>query len=138
MGPTSVRNLEIWREGIQLVNAVYKLTKAWPKEELFGLTSQVRRAAISISANIAEGVGRASAGDTARFAQIALGSAYELDTLLEIAAELALATPESISPIQSKLNQQCRQISGFIRYQESGPKPGGKTSKTRAVGGSNV
>ncbi len=131
MGPSSVRNLEIWKEGIQLVKEIYRITRTWPKEEVYGLTAQVRRAAISIPANISEGVGRASPGDTVRFVQMALGSAYELDTLLEIARELGFSTADEIAPLQTKIVQQCRQVSSFIRYQENHhnlkkPKPRGR------------
>lgn len=89
-GPDSVRNLEIWSEAITIVKSVYALTKTWPKEELYGLTNQARRAAVSIPANLAEGLGRGTPKETARFAQIALGSLYELDTLVYLSAELGI------------------------------------------------
>lgn len=117
--PNSVRNLQIWRDGIALIKKVYTLSKKWPKDELYGLTNQARRAVVSIPANLAEGAGRASRGEIARFAQIALGSAYELDTLLEIAIELEFSTSETVHPLQAELNSLSRRISKFIRYQES-------------------
>ena len=86
--PDSVENLQIWQDGITLVEVIYAATKAWPKEEMYGLTSQIRRAAISVPANLAEGVGRGTRRETARFAQIALGSLYETDTLCVIAERL--------------------------------------------------
>src|SRR6266567_7086505 len=86
MGPETVTTLRIWQEGMAVVRECYTLTASWPKGELFGLTAQVRRAAISIPANLAEGKGRGTSAEVARFSQIALGSVYELDTLLQIAA----------------------------------------------------
>jgi four helix bundle protein len=88
MGPDTVKSLRVWQEGISVVKEIYALTDDWPKHEIFGLTSQIRRAAVSIPANIAEGKGRGSNAELVRFSRIALGSAYEMDTLLEIATEL--------------------------------------------------
>nr|WP_255639373.1 four helix bundle protein [Deinococcus betulae] len=76
----------IWQEGMQQVEAIYAVTACWPGSELYGLTSQARRAGISIPANIAEGVGRGSAAELARFCRIALGSAYELMTHLKFSS----------------------------------------------------
>ena len=83
------RDLIIWQKSMTLVTEIYAITKAFPKEELFGLTSQIRRAAISIPSNIAEGYGRNSTGDYKRFLQIAVGSLYEMQTQLEIGYNLA-------------------------------------------------
>jgi four helix bundle protein len=79
-----------------IVRDGYALTSHWPRAELFGLTGQIRRAAVSIPCNLAEGQGRGTSAEVARFAQIALGSLYELDTLLQIGAELNFADPEHI------------------------------------------
>lgn len=100
-----------------LVNESYALTATWPKSELFGLTAQVRRAAISIPSNLAEGRGRGTYAEMARFSQIALGSVYELDTLLQIAASLKLADQTAVDGIREKLSSLARQISSFIRNQ---------------------
>jgi len=70
--------LEVWQKAIDFADKVYKITKAFPKEELFGLSNQLRRAAISISSNIAEGSSRSSATDYARFVEIATGSLFEV------------------------------------------------------------
>jgi four helix bundle protein len=94
--PESVEKLEIWQEAVEIVRILYELTKSWPREEMYGLTSQIRRAAVSIPANIAEGVGRRTAGEMSRFAQIALGSIYELDTLLYLGAELKYASQTEV------------------------------------------
>ena len=100
-GPTSVKNLEIWRDGIALVKELYRLTSAWPRDEIYGLTSQVRRSAVSIPANLAEGVGRGTPGEVSRFSSIALGSAYELETLLVIAGELNYISSEQLQLVQA-------------------------------------
>ena len=81
-------DLEIWKKSIELVKMIYKLTENFPAKEQFGLISQIRRAAVSIPSNIAEGSARASHKDAIRFADIALGSLSELETQLIIAKEL--------------------------------------------------
>ena len=82
------RNLEAWKKAIELVIDIYAKTKLYPDEERFGLTSQIRRAAVSIPSNIAEGAARTSDKDMLRFIDIALGSLAELDTQLVIADRL--------------------------------------------------
>jgi four helix bundle protein len=114
--PESVEKLEIWQEAVEIVRIVYELTKSWPREEMYGLTSQIRRAAVSIPANIAEGVGRG--GEMGRFAQIALGSLYELDTLLHLGVELKYASQTEVTPVRDRLTLLAKRTSSFIRYQE--------------------
>jgi four helix bundle protein len=84
----SYRELTVWRDGIALVKACYLVTRAFPKDELFGLTSQIRRSAVSVPANIAEGYGRGTRKDYVRHLMIAQGSLKELETHLIIAAEV--------------------------------------------------
>lgn len=115
MGPETVSTLRIWQDGMAVVRECYALTASWPKGELFGLTSQVRRAAVWIPANLAEGKGRGTAAEVARFSQIALGSVYELDTLLQIAAEQHLSTPDQIRPVRERLSNLAPQISAYVR-----------------------
>jgi four helix bundle protein len=116
--PESVENLQIWKESVSLVEVIYTATKAWPKEEMYGLTSQIRRAAVSIPANLAEGVGRGTRRETARFAQIALGSLYETDTLCIIAARLGYIDDDTTAGFRKMISGLCRQISRFISYQK--------------------
>jgi four helix bundle protein len=81
----SFRDLQIWQKAMQLAVAVYRLTDAFPREERYGLTSQIRRSAVSIPSNIAEGQGRTNLGEFRQFLGIARGSNCELQTQLEIA-----------------------------------------------------
>ena len=82
------RDLKVWHKARDLVLEVYRATRRFPKEEMFGLQSQLRRASVSIAANIAEGCGRSSGGDFARFLYVAMGSASELESHIEIAKNL--------------------------------------------------
>jgi four helix bundle protein len=115
VGPASVHNLRIWHDGMAVVKECYALTAGWPKSELFGLSAQVRRAAVSIPCNLAEGRGRGTNPEMARFAQIALGSVYELDTLLQIAAELGFSDGPAIATLRDRLSTLSRQISSYIQ-----------------------
>jgi len=118
-GPNSVRNLEIWHEAVEVVKALYMLTRSWPKEELYGLISQARRAAVSVPANLAEGLGRGTPKEMARFAQIALGSLYELDTLLYLSAELEYSPQDTVAELREQLTILAKRTSAFISYQEA-------------------
>ena len=115
MGPDSVGTLKVWQEGMALVKESYSLTANWPKSELFGLTGQIRRASVSIPANLAEGKGRGTLAEAARFSQIALGSVYELDTLLQIAAQLGFADVAKVDALRKRLSSLARQISKYIQ-----------------------
>ncbi len=84
------KDLQVWRKSISFVKEIYLITRSFPKEELFGLTSQLRRAAVSIPSNIAEGNGRGSKKDMIRFLHIAIGSAAEIETQLIICHEIGL------------------------------------------------
>jgi len=93
----------VWQQSMDLVTEVYSTTKAWPKDELFGLTSQVRRAAVSIPANIAEGYGREHRGSYLQFLRIAQGSLKELETHLLIAERIGLAAKDRIAPLLQRV-----------------------------------
>jgi len=80
----SYRDLIVWQKSVDLVKNIYLCTQTFPKEEQYGLTNQMRRCAVSIPSNIAEGYGRNSTGDYKRFLHISLGSLYELQTQVEI------------------------------------------------------
>jgi four helix bundle protein len=97
------RDLKVWEKAHQLTLAVYKATLLFPKEELYGLTSQIRRASMSIPANIAEGCGRSGEAELARFLQIAMGSASELEYHLILANELDLLRSGDYDRLRNEL-----------------------------------
>ncbi len=101
----SFRDLLVWQRSMALTTAVYQLTRAFPREEAFGLTSQLRRSAISIPSNIAEGHGRLSAPEFRRFLLIARGSSCELQTQLEVAANLGFADGHLLKNAQDLSNE---------------------------------
>lgn len=101
----SHRELIVWQKSLDLVSLIYSLSKKFPKEELFGLTSQIRRATVSIPSNIAEGRSRNSRKDFAHFLHIALGSAAETETQLEIAKRLKYVEEVDYNEAMSLLNQ---------------------------------
>lgn len=100
------QDLKIWTKGIELVTAIYKATAEFPKEEKFGLISQMRRCAVSIPSNIAEGAGRNSSKEFVHFLSIANGSCYELETQIIVAKNLGLLSEE----IKNDLCQQLTEI----------------------------
>jgi four helix bundle protein len=109
-----VNQLEIWREAMEIVGVVYQLSNQFPKSEVYGLTSQMRRAAVSIPAHLAEGVGRGGNAELARFAQIAVGSAYELDTLIQLARNLEYVPSTEIIPLQARLETLIKRTIYFM------------------------
>jgi len=92
----SHEDLKVWKDSINLVTEIYRLTKDFPKSELYGLTNQIRRSAISIPSNIAEGSGRKSKKEYLQFLHVSLGSITELDTQLIIASNLEYLSDEDI------------------------------------------
>ena len=98
-----------------LVKECYLLTRSFPKEEMFGLTSQIRRAAVSVPANIAEGYGRDNKGEYVQFLRIANGSLKELETHLLLCIDINLASPEGIDPILKRCDQIGRMLRALIR-----------------------
>ena len=105
--------LEAWREAMRLVRTVYGITRTFPREELFGLVAQMRRAAVSVPSNIAEGSARAGRKELAQFLNMAEGSLSELETQLLIAADLGYLEPKG--EIFDLLERVARLISGFHR-----------------------
>lgn len=101
----SYREQFIWKRGIQMSINCYRLTEKFPKSELYGLTSQIRRASVSVPSNIAEGYGRRTKKEYIQFLHIALGSLRELDTQLIIAKEVNLTTAESFEPVLEEVDR---------------------------------
>ena len=119
----SYRDLVVWQKVMDLAAECYRLTKGFPKEELYGITSQIRRAAVSVPANIAEGHGREHRSEFIRFLQIAQGSLKELETHLILAARVLLTTEAEIQPILEQCDQLGRQLHSLIRaLQRDGAK----------------
>jgi S23 ribosomal protein. len=99
----SYKELDAWKKSMQLVKDVYLLIRTFPKEELYGLTSQIKRAAVSVPANIAEGIGRNYKKDTTQFLHVSRGSLYELETLLNIAEMIGILKAEDLNSISQIL-----------------------------------
>ena len=99
------RSLIVWRRAHSLVLAVYRATERFPTEERFGLTSQVRRAAVSVPTNIAEGCGRGGEKEFARFLSIAMGSASEVQYLVLLAGDLALLEATTRDGLEAQVNE---------------------------------
>lgn len=97
----SFRDLVVWQRAIQLTVVVYRMTRDFPREEQSGLTSQMRRAAVSVASNIAEGQGRLSNGEFRQFLGIARGSNFELQTQVEIARALDIGNPTLLNEAES-------------------------------------
>ncbi|MCA1643034.1 MAG: four helix bundle protein [Acidobacteria bacterium] len=111
----SHRDLIAWRKAMELVVAVYETSKSFPREEVYGLTSQMRRAAVSVPANIAEGQGRRSKAEFGNFLSHARGSLLELDTHLEIALRLDYLSGHDHTRIQDQAREVGRIINGLLR-----------------------
>lgn len=109
------RDLGVWQKAMQLVTQVYFITKDIPKEEVYGLTSQIRRCSVSIPSNIAEGYGRSSTNDYLRFLQIASGSLYELQTQLEICLNLEYLSKEIFEEVHENSREIERMLSSLMR-----------------------
>lgn len=109
------KNLKVWQKAHNLTLAVYKATQNFPKEELYGLTSQIRRSSSSIPANIAEGCGRGGDADFARFIQIAIGSASELEYHLLLAHDLKLLNTHLQDHLSSDVMEVKRMLTSLIK-----------------------
>jgi four helix bundle protein len=108
------RELTIWNQGIDLAVKVYEVSKQLPKEELYGLRSQITRAVVSIPSNIAEGCSRESERDFKRFLEISLGSAFELETHLIVAEKLGFIISTSVQDVLADLTKEQKQINTLI------------------------
>ena len=109
------RDLIVWQKSIVLVTEVYKISKEFPNDETYGLTSQIRRCAVSIPSNIAEGYGRNSTNDYIHFLRIATGSLYELQTQMEIALNLHYIEKSKFNCIYELSREIERMLSSLIR-----------------------
>jgi four helix bundle protein len=108
------RELEVWQESHKLTLELYKLSRQFPKEEMYGLTSQLRRAAVSIGANLAEGCGRRTSPELARFVRIAMGSASELDYHLLLVRDFEFITSEQYGWLSKDLVRVRKMLTGLL------------------------
>jgi four helix bundle protein len=108
------RKLDVWQHSYKLTISIYKQTKTFPKDELFGLTSQMRRAAVSVIANIAEGCGRKSDVDFARFLHMAFGSASELECHLLLSRDLGYLKSKDFKELSEDTVRSKQMLSKFI------------------------
>ena len=114
-GIVSFKDLKVWQLAMRLVEAVYALTKNFPREEAYGLTSQMRRAAISIPSNIAEGHTRRGANDYKQFVSIALGSAAELETQVMLSCNLGYTEKSQTDSVLLSINEIRQMLQGLRR-----------------------
>ena len=109
------KELKVWSKAHELTIAIYGLTRTFPREEIYGLTSQVRRSAASIAANIAEGCGRRSDGELARFLQIARGSASETEYHLLLAKDLRFLSESDYQSTEKKILEVQRMLTSLVQ-----------------------
>jgi four helix bundle protein len=109
------RNLVVWQKAMILAESIYRLTNPLPRREVFGLSAQIRRSAVSIPSNIAEGSGRGSDRDFTRFLRIAFGSACELKTQLQLVGSLGMAPREAVAEAVADSEEIRRMLGALIR-----------------------
>jgi four helix bundle protein len=109
------KKLDAWKLSVDLVTHLYKVTASFPKDEQYGLTNQIRRAAVSIPSNIAEGAARQTKKEFVNYLHMAQGSLSELDTQLEIAKQLVYLDPDQWKSLDEKMDRVDKMISGLIR-----------------------
>ena len=109
------RDLLVWQKSMGLVTNIYDITRNFPKDELFGIVSQIRRCAVSIPSNIAEGYGRNSTNDYLRFLRMSVGSLFELQTQIEISYNIEYLDYEKFNDLYEKTKELERMLSSMIR-----------------------
>lgn len=109
-----LEKLKVWKMGFDIVIKTYKMTKFFPKEEKYGLSSQMTKAAVSIPSNVSEGSSRSSQKEYARFLEIALGSSFELETQMLIARELELMSNEESREVLGLLEEEQKMLTSLI------------------------
>jgi four helix bundle protein len=127
------KRLKVWRKAHALACAVYTLTRSFPRADQFTLGDQIRRAAISIGANIVEGCGRNADGDLRRFLYIALGSANELRYLLELAVEVDVVARPTGDPLIAATDEIRRMLSALATAASQGRRPAKEKARLQAA-----
>jgi four helix bundle protein len=115
------KNIKVWQKSVDLAVKVYHITKEFPSEEKFGMTSQMRRASVSIPSNIAEGTAKSTSKSFVNSLDISLGESYELETQAIIANLVGLLDKEQFTSLESDISEVQRMINGFISTVESNP-----------------
>ncbi len=115
----SHRDLKVWQLGIEIAELIYQLTMTFPDDEKFGLVNQLRRAAVSVPANIAEGNARESTKEYLRFLSISIGSLAEIETFLELATRFHFGDPQTIIQLDSLIGEERRMLRGLQRSLKS-------------------
>lgn len=114
------KNLEVWKKSMDMVRKVYRITKHFPGEEKYGLTSQMRRAAVSVPSNTAEGAARNTKREFVNFLHTAQASLSELDTQLEISLSLGYVTVESLKSMEFLMQRVDKMLTGLIKSARGG------------------
>jgi four helix bundle protein len=123
------RDLQVWSKAHNLTLELYRISLRFPRDEIYGITSQLRRAAVSIGANLAEGCGRRGSAELARFVRVALGSASELDYHLLLSRDLGFMTSDDFSTASVKLTEVRKMLTSFLQSVEEQIE-----TQSRAVG----
>jgi four helix bundle protein len=116
----SYRDLRVWQQAMDLAEACYLQSRRFPKEELYGMTSQIRRSAVSVPANIAEGNGRENRGEYIQFLRVAQGSLKELETHVLLANRIGLTTSDSLNALLDQCDPVGRMLRALIRSLQKG------------------
>jgi four helix bundle protein len=130
------KELKVWHKSYELALAIYEASRSFPREEMYGLTSQLRRAAVSIGANIAEGCGRRSDGELVRFLQIARGSASEVEHHLLLARDLKFLQAATHQEIEKRLQEVQRMLTSLVSSIQETQRIGGPAARARVMKGS--
>jgi four helix bundle protein len=118
----NAHDLIVWQRAIELTVVIYKLTRSFPKDELYGLTSQMRRASVSVASNIAEGRGRLNPAEFRQFLGIAQGSIFELKTQLTVARKLDMGEVAALDKAESLGEEVSKMLGAFIEKLGAAPK----------------
>jgi len=129
----SHRDLKVWKAGIELSVEVYRLTEGYPKSEVFGLVSQMRRAASSVPANIAEGFARQHRNELMQFLHIAKGSLCELDTFLFLSERLDYASQDAVNKLRSAIDEVGKMLHGLMGSVNEARASAGKDKRSQPV-----
>jgi four helix bundle protein len=125
------RDLQVWKKAHDLTLELYRVSQRFPREEMYGITGQLRRAAVSIGANLAEGCGRRTSNELARFVRVAMGSASELDYHILLCRDIGLMSSDAFSISTAKLTEVRKMLTSFLQSVEEQIE-----TQSRAAGGS--